>query len=209
MITQLSEKEVIMSHTWKDVPKKVQVKKLLKKGIQEHDHQHYDFVLTVIDAEVIRIPKVDAAEVHAMRQKLLTDNADFREFEEPAKEEIEEVLDEHSEIVRVVSRIPKMIVFVVRFERYVGPGFSDYCTTYEFYDHITGLDLRDGGRARCVPDTAYDRASATRSRCQCMFCQISYKNHIQQHSTSISPRKIAQAYNNGFFDDICDEYDLW
>lgn len=209
MITQLSEKEATMSRTWKDVPKKAQVKKLLKKRIQEHDHQHYNFERTVIDEEEIRIPKVDAAEVHAMRQQLLTDNADFREFEEPAKEKIEEVLDEHSEIIRVVSHIPKMIVFVVRSERSVGPWVSDYCTDYEFYDYNSGRDLRDGGYARCVSDAPYGKASATRSRCQCTFCQMSYKNHLQKYSISFSPRKIAQAYNNGFFDDVCDEYDMW
>lgn len=198
-----------MSRTWKDVPKKVQVKKLLKKGIQEHDHQRYDFFRTVTDEKEIRIPKVDAAEVHAMRQQLLTDNADFREFEEPAKEEVEELLDEHFGTIRVVSQIPKMIVFIVRSERSVAPWFSDYCTDYEFYDHTTGRDTRDGGYARCVSYEPYNRTPATRSRCECMFCHLSYKNHIQKHSTSISPQKIAQAYNSGFFDDICDKYDLW
>lgn len=169
-----------MSRTWKDTPYKVQQKKLMEKGIYQHEHdansEVQDRSLTHI--EEVSFKKAETKAINEFRQELITEGKDFTERERKSAE-IKE----------------KLIVFNVVHLVHRKSYYSEYCTDAEYFDAQTGKDIRDGKIARCTP--VLDS--------QCSY-HIKERGKISKIKRKSRLDKIAKAYNSGSEEE--DLYDL-
>lgn len=194
-----------MSRTWKDAPYKVRQKRLMEKGVFDHDHHFgvFDKDRTYTRTEEVRFKKFDAKEIYAFRQKLLANDEDFTEKEE--SKVIEYISDDTYLWRGWVSE--KYIVFAITRTFARKTRVSKYCTEAEYFDTHTGNDTRDGKIARCTP---FPQSSGRRSGCDCFYC-----SYTPLETAKINRKarfnSIAKAYNNGMteedLDDLKDLYD--
>lgn len=190
-----------MSRTWKDAPYKVRQKRLMDKGVYDHDHQLgiFDTDRTYTRTEEIRFKKADAKEIYAFRQELIANDEDFTENEES---KVIEYISDGVYLWRGWAS-EKYIVFTIAKTIVRKSRVSKYCTDAEHFDVSTGNDTRDGKIARCAPFAYYN---GRRSGCNCFYCSFE-ANYEAKINRKAKLNKIAKAYNNG--DEIDDLYDFY
>lgn len=188
-----------MSRTWKDAPYKVRQKRMMEKGVFDHDHQLgvFDSDRTYTRTEEVRFKKVDAKEIYAFRQELIANDEDFTENEE-------------SKVIKYISDdvylwrgwiSEKYIVFTITKTIVRKSRISKYCTDAEHFDVSTGNDTRDGKIARCAP---FPPSSGKRSGYCCFFCDYTLPE-IAKINRKARFNNVAKAYNNGMSEEDLDE----
>lgn len=194
-----------MSRTWKDTPFKVRQKRLMEKGVFDHDHQLgiFDTDRTYTRTEEIRFKKADAKEIYAFRQELIANDEDFTENEES---KVIEYISDGVYLWRGWAS-EKYIVFTIAKTIVRKSRVSKYCTDAEHFDVSTGNDTRDGKIARCAP---FPISSGRRSGCRCFYCSYS-PLETAKINRKARLNNVAKAYNNGIpeedLDDLSDLYD--
>lgn len=180
-----------MSRTWKDAPYKVRQKRLMEKGVFDHDHEltRYNQDRDFFYKDEVSFNKAESKAIYAFRQKLIAEGKDFTEHEDPSKIgwQIIGGVYEHSLIK------PKTIVFTISRTVHRKARYSEYCTDVEHFDVATGNDTRDGKTARCAPYAYYN---GRRSGCGCFYCTLDNDKPAKvQRKANLN--KVAKSFNNG------------
>ena len=188
-----------MSRTWKDAPYKVRQKRMMEKGVFDHDH----YVSSFNDKRIftyhneVKFKKADAKEIHQFRQELIESGKEFTEREDV------KVIEHYSGNSYIWKwwASEKTIVFTITETVVRKSRLSDYCTDVEHFDVNTGNDTRDGKIARCAPFAYY---TGRRSNCGCFYCNPE-RTEPAKVSRKAKLNNLKKAFNNGSTtDDLLD-----
>lgn len=188
-----------MSRTWKDAPYKVRQKRMMERGMFDHDHMltSYDRTKTYSYEDKVEFHKSDAKAIYHFRQKLIEDGKEFTEREENSKKGYR--IDNGFFECYLIE--PKKAVFTITETAVRKSCLSDYCTDVEHFDVNTGNDTRDGKIARCAPFVHY---TGRRSHCGCFYCNPE-RTEPAKVSRKAKLNNLKRSFNNGStIDDLLD-----